>query len=111
MMRALRALFSGLIIVLLTATASMAQATAEITGSVKDSSGAVLPGANVTATQTATGFKREAVTDAEGAFSFPAIPIGPYRLEVALQGFKTWIRRGVILQVTDRVRVDVTPAF
>src|SRR6266540_1613978 len=107
-MRACRALFIGLIIVLVTATASMAQATAEITGTVKDTSGAVLPGANVTATQTATGFKREAVTDAEGAFSFPAVPIGPYRLEVALQGFKTSIQTGIVLQVNDHPNVPVT---
>jgi carboxypeptidase family protein len=108
MMRALRAFFSGLIIVFLSATASMAQATAEITGTVKDTSGAVLPGATVTATQTATGFKREAVSDPEGAFSFPAIPIGPYRLEVALQGFKTSIQTGIVLQVNDHPIVPVT---
>src|SRR4029453_2046875 len=77
-------------------------------GTVKDTSGAVLPGANVTATQTATGFKREAISDAEGAFSFPAIPIGPYRLEVALQGFKTSIQTGIVLQVNDHPSVPVT---
>src|SRR5512144_3006001 len=81
--RAFRTLFSGLIIVLLSATSSMAQATAEITGTVKDSSGAVLPGANVIGTQAETGFKREAVTGVDGLFSLPALPIGPYRREVS----------------------------
>jgi hypothetical protein len=108
MMRALRALLSGLIIVGLTSTAALAQATAEITGTVKDTSGAVLPGANITATQTDTGFKREAVTDADGVFSLPGLPIGPYRLEVGLQGFKTSIQTGIVLQVNDHPVVPVT---
>ena len=86
---------------LLTGGAVWAQAgsTAQITGTVKDSSGGVLPGANVTATQTDTGFKREVVTDADGLFSFPGIPIGPYRLEVMLQGFRTSVQTGIVLQV------------
>ena len=108
MMRALRALLSGLIIVGLTSTAALAQATAEITGTVKDTSGEVLPGANITATQTDTGFKRDAVTDADGLFSLPGLPIGPYRLEVGLQGFKTSIQTGIVLQVNDHPVVPVT---
>ena len=51
MRRVIRTLFSGLIVVLLSASTVMAQATAQISGTVKDSSGAVLPGASVTATQ------------------------------------------------------------
>ena len=108
MMRALRALISGLTIVLLAPVPSMAQATAEITGTVKDTSGAVLPGANIVAVQTATGFKREAITDAEGLFSLPGLPTGPYRLEVALQGFKTSIQTGIELQVNGKPHVPVT---
>src|SRR5262245_59833871 len=99
MMRALRALFVVIVVVLLADDVTMAHATAEITGTVKDTSGAVLPGAIVTATQTDTGFKRDVVTDAEGVFSLPALPIGPYKLEVALQGFKTSIQTGIVLQV------------
>jgi hypothetical protein len=91
-------LFIGLVVVLC-ANAAMAQATAQLTGTVKDSSGGVLPGANVTATQTETGFKREAFSDTDGAFSFPGIPVGPYSLQVALQGFRTSIQTGIILQV------------
>ena len=51
---------------------AMAQAgTAQITGTVKDSSGGVLPGADVTVTQTETGFKRDAITDADGVVLAP----------------------------------------
>src|SRR5205085_1456080 len=69
------------LLLLFTATAVLAQATAQITGTVKDSSGGVLPGASVTITQTDTGFKRDVVTEADGSFSFPGIPVGPYRLD------------------------------
>src|SRR5262245_15741806 len=80
MKRVLRTLSCGGLLVLLTATLALAQggATAQITGTVKDPSGGVLPGATVTITQTETGFKREVVSDANGLFSFPSIPIGPY---------------------------------
>ena len=72
MRRVLRTLFSGLIVVLLCASTAMAQATAQISGTVKDSSGAVLPGASVTVTQTETGFKREAVSETDGLFILPS---------------------------------------
>src|SRR4051794_35065792 len=93
-----RLLYCGLFVAF-TATAALAQGTAQLTGTVVDSSGAVLPGANVTAAQTETGFKREVVTDVAGFFSFPGIPVGPYKLEVALQGFRTSVQTGIVLQV------------
>jgi hypothetical protein len=76
-----------------------AQATAQISGSVKDQSGAVLPGVEVTATQTATGAKRSAVTDETGSYILQNLPIGPYTIEAALPGFKTYVQSGIILQV------------
>ena len=85
MNRVLRVLF-GTVLVLLLATSAWAQATAQINGTVADSSGGVLPGATVTAIQTDTGFRREVVTDAMGSFTLTNLPIGPYRLEVALAG-------------------------
>src|SRR4030095_16702288 len=106
MRRALRTLFVGLV-VMLCASAAMAQATAQIAGTVKDPSGGVLPGANVTATQTDTGFKREAVSDADGVFLLPGLPIGPYRLDVSLQGFRTSIQTGIVLQVNSNPNVPV----
>jgi Carboxypeptidase regulatory-like domain/TonB dependent receptor len=109
MRRALRTLFSGLVVVLVAANVSLAQvgSTAQITGTVKDTSGAVLPGANVTATQTDTGFKRDVVSDTDGLFLLPALPIGPYRLDVSLQGFRTSIQTGIVLQVNSNPNVPV----
>src|SRR6516162_4133838 len=76
-----------------------AQATAQITGSVKDQSGAVLPGVEITATQTATGAKRSAVTDENGSYILQNLPIGPYTIEAALPGFRTYVQTGITLQV------------
>jgi hypothetical protein len=111
MKRVLSGMLCGGLLVALTATGALAQATAQITGTVKDSSGGVLPGATVSATQTDTGFKREVVTDAAGLFSFPGIPVGPYKLEVTLQGFKTSVQTGIVLQVNSNQVVPVALAL
>jgi hypothetical protein len=86
-------------IVLLTSALAWAQATAALNGRVTDESGAVLPGVTVTVTQTDTGFMRTAVTEGDGVYALPNLPTGPYRLEVALQGFKTYVQTGIVLQV------------
>ena len=76
-----------------------AQATAQISGTVKDQSGAVLPGVEVTATQTDTGIARSAVTNETGSYVLPNLAIGPYRLEAALPGFRTFVQTGIVLEV------------
>jgi carboxypeptidase family protein len=76
-----------------------AQATAQISGTVRDASGAVLPGADVTATQTETGLMRMTVTNETGSYALPNLPLGPYKLEVALPGFRTFSQTGIVLQV------------
>ena len=76
-----------------------AQGTAQLNGKVTDESGAVLPGVTVTATQTDTGATRTAVTDEAGAWVMQSVPIGPYKLEIALQGFSTYVQTGIVLQV------------
>jgi len=76
-----------------------AQATAQISGTVKDQSGAVLPGVEVTATQTDTGIARMTVTNETGSYVLPNLLVGPYRLEAALPGFRTFVQTGIVLQV------------
>jgi hypothetical protein len=107
MKRVLRGLLRCSVVLLLTSAIVHAQAgsTAQITGTVKDSSGGVLPGADVTATQTETGLKRTTVTDANGSYTLPNLPVGPYRLDVNLPGFKTYSQTGIVLQV------NANPAF
>src|SRR5438132_12760835 len=76
-----------------------AQATAQISGTVRDQSGAVLPGGEVTATQTETGVARMAVASETGSYVLPHLPLGPYRLEAALPGFRSFVQTGIVLQV------------
>jgi hypothetical protein len=88
-----------LLLVLLAASAAWAQGTAQLSGTVRDESGAVLPGVTVTVTQTNTGLVRTTVTEANGAYLLTNLPTGPYRLEAALQGFRTYAQTGIVLQV------------
>ena len=87
------------VLLVLLGTSVWAQGTAQISGSVRDDTGAVLPGVTITVTQTDTGFTRTVVTDENGAYAMPNLVTGPYRLEAQLQGFRTFTRTGVVLQV------------
>src|SRR5712692_2838465 len=109
MRRVLRGLFGSLLLLLLTSAIAGAQAgsTAQISGTVKDTSGGVLPGADVTATQIETGFKRTVVTDGTGAYTLTNLPIGPYKLDCNLQGFKSYSRTGIVLQVNSSPTVNI----
>ena len=109
MKRVLRGVLGGCLAIVLSSVMLHAQAgsTAQITGVVKDTSGGVLPGADVTATQTDTGLKRTTVTDAKGSYTLPNLPVGPYRLDVNLPGFKSYVRTGVVLQVNDAPVINV----
>src|SRR5213594_2928832 len=81
-------------------------ATAQISGTVKDQSGAVLPGAEITATQTETGAVRTALSDETGSYVLPNLPVGPYKLEVSLPGFRTFVQSGIVLQVNSSTVVN-----
>jgi hypothetical protein len=74
-------------------------ATAQINGSIKDQAGLSLPGVTVTVIQTDTGLTRSAVTDETGSYVLQNLPVGPYRFEAALQGFRTYVQTGIVLQV------------
>src|SRR5262245_41869601 len=89
-----------------TGGAVWAQSTAQINGTVKDQSGAVLPGVEVTVTQTDTGLKRSIPTDETGSFIFAELPLGPYRLEAALPGFRSFVQTGIVLQVNANPTVN-----
>jgi len=84
------------------------QTLSEIVGEVKDASGAVIPGANVTVTNTATNTSRSVVTNEAGLYAFPALVPGPYRLRVEASGFKTINRGDIELQVQQTARLDFT---
>ena len=81
--------------------------TAEIIGAVQDTSGAVLPGVVVAAVHTSSGFRAERITDQEGAFLLPALPVGEQVITAELPGFKRLVREGVSLAVGQRIRLDL----
>src|SRR5947209_10749923 len=108
MRHAIRLMVCVVLILLVSITTTWAQATAQINGTVADSSGGILPGATVAATQTDTGFRREVVTDQTGSYTLTNLPVGPYRLEVVLSGFRTYVRTGVVLQVNNNPVIPMT---
>jgi hypothetical protein len=79
-----------------------------ITGKVMDPSGAVVPGADITATNTETGVVTKTLSNDEGLYTLPNIPIGKYEIKFALAGFKTFSRTGIEVTVAQTVRLDVT---
>ena len=81
-------------------------ATAQISGTVKDQSGAVLPGAEITATQTQTGATRMTLSNESGSYALPNLPVGPYKLEVMLPGFRTFVQSGIVLQVNSSPEIN-----
>ncbi len=83
-----------------------AQSTATIVGVVRDSGG-VLPGATVTVRNVDTGLTRSVPTGGDGAFRFPALPVGPYEIRAELSGFRTSVRSGVRLQVGQEAVLDM----
>jgi hypothetical protein len=92
---------------LLLASIALAQTTSTtILGTVTDSTGAVLPNAKVVVTNTGTGQKREAATSSTGDFSFPLLDVGVYDVTFEAPGFKQGVRRGVVLEINEKVRVD-----
>ena len=69
--------FAAALILVMTSGVAWAQATAQLSGTVRDESGAVLPGVTVTVTQTETGFTRTVVTDETGAYVLANLPTRP----------------------------------
>src|SRR3954462_2236434 len=97
------------VVILLAAWAATTQAQTQggISGLVTDSSGAAVPGATVTVTNTATRGTRNTTTNAAGLYTFPVVPPGIYALKVELQGFHTAEVRSFKVDVQQTVRVDV----
>ncbi|PWU05422.1 MAG: TonB-dependent receptor, partial [Terriglobia bacterium] len=82
--------------------------TATITGVVRDATGAVLPGAAITARHTESGLTRAALSDADGSYNLPSLPVGAYEITVEKVGFKLEVRRGIELVVAQHSVVDLT---
>jgi hypothetical protein len=84
-----------------------AEVTATISGTVNDSTGAMVPKATVTLTNTGTNVSRTALTDSSGSYLFTLVPIGTYRLTVEQTGFRKYVRDGIVLNVNQNAKLDV----
>ena len=87
--------------------ASAQVTTATIVGKVTDPSGAIVPGAEVTASNRETGLKRTTVSGDDGTYRLEFMPVGKYSVEVIYSGFKKAYVSDILLQVNDTTRVDV----
>src|SRR2546428_8202433 len=99
MRRAITGLSSVLLVCALFNVLVWAQVTAQISGTVRDQSGAVLPGVEISATQTDTGIVRKVVTNETGFYVLSNLALGPYRLEATLPGFRGFVQSDILLQV------------
>src|SRR5580700_6758537 len=97
-------------LILLSAGRLSAQAIGSIRGTVVDSSQAVINGAAVVATNTATGVSRNEVSNQEGIFVFPDLPIGPYHLQIGRAGFQTQQRDGIVLLTGQTLELQLSLA-
>ncbi|HEY6302719.1 MAG TPA: carboxypeptidase regulatory-like domain-containing protein [Terriglobales bacterium] len=85
-----------------------AQDTASLTGTVRDSSGAVVAGAQVVVTNTEHAINRTTVANSDGEYSVAALPApSSYNITVTAQGFKKFLAKGVVLDVARKARLDV----
>jgi Carboxypeptidase regulatory-like domain len=107
MMTTLRSLFCTVLAVSIGLSAAAQQITGSIRGTVVDSTGAAIPGATVTATQTETGLSRTSLTDRSGAYVLLELPVGHYQLQVEGKGFQTYVQQGIVLNVNETATIPV----
>src|SRR5271154_2945367 len=94
-------------LLLVCASVAMAQSgTATVLGTVKDASGASVPGATVTMRNVDTAQTRSGVSGPDGSYRIEAVPVGNYEARVEQAGFKAAIRSGITLTVTQQLVMD-----
>src|ERR1051326_3499100 len=91
------ALATFVLLIQLAASAQVASGT--IVGTIRDSSGAIVPGVTVTSRNVETGVTRMVIAGELGNYTIPALPVGTYDLEASISGFRTEVRKGVTVTV------------
>src|SRR5580700_8910310 len=107
-MNALRKALYTLLLILAASTAALAQDTATLNGTVHDSTGAVVVGADITVSNSAVGINKATTSNSDGDWVVPYLPNGSYDFTVSAKGFKRYEAKGVVLRVGQKARVDVT---
>jgi Carboxypeptidase regulatory-like domain len=103
-----KVLFRIALLVVTFSAAAWGQDTGSITGTVKDSTGATVAGASVLVSSPDHGINRNTVTNSAGEYNESALPGGTYDVAVTATGFKKFQAKGVVLDVAQKARVDVT---
>ena len=85
-----------------------AQATAAVVGTIRDPTGATVPGARVSVTNVQTALVASSTTGTDGTYTILLLPVGEYRLQVEAAGFQAYVRSGITLAVNDKPTIDVT---
>jgi hypothetical protein len=86
---------------------AQAVAMSRVTGTVTDSSGAAIAGAEVQMIQTSTAIGRTVTSGEDGSYTIPDLPAGPYRLQVKKQGFNEYVQSGIVLEVASNPTINV----
>src|SRR5689334_15505589 len=100
-------LFAVVFLLLAVLVPAFGQTFGDISGEVRDSSGATIAGAQITITNVDTNATRTAVSNEVGVYSFPALTPGTYNLKVEKTGFKTVTRPQILIQVQQSARIDI----
>src|SRR5947208_3503876 len=88
---------------------SVAQSsTATILGTVKDTTGALIPGVSITVKHTESGLTRSVVSGERGGYNVPLLPVGAYEITTTMPGFKQQVRSGINLVVGQQAVIDLT---
>ena len=101
---------SASLAMLLAAVPAFAQSTATLAGTVKDPTGAVLPGATVLVHNNGTGINRTLTSDSAGQYVVPSLAPGDYNVTVSASGFATYVVKSYVLQVDQTATLDVPMA-
>jgi len=98
----------GVLIALGTSLVFAQISTATILGVVRDASGALVPGVNISIKHVESGLTRTAISNERGGYSVPLLPVGPYEITTTMPGFKQEVRKGINLVVGQEAVVDLT---
>jgi hypothetical protein len=101
----------ALLLASLTSTILHAQAVGEITGTVTDPTGAVVPSASITATNVSTGVSQTTLSTAAGNYTLARLPVGTYTVTAEAKGFKKGLANSITLDVSQQREVDFTLAL
>lgn len=98
---------SSIVVLLFAASALFGQISANLSGTVTDQSGSLVPGVTLTATNVETGVQRETQSNDAGFYEFPSLPPGLYSLAAKRAGFRQVVREGLRLEVNQSARIDL----